>query len=397
MNISIFGPGARASSHATMATVLVVDDTDAQRYTTSYALRKAGFEVIEVATGQDALAMAEQQPDLILLDIVLPDLDGMEVCRRLKANPVTSEIPVIHLSAHRVESQHRIEGLKCGADDYIAQPVLPDELAAKVKAWARVRRAEAELRRKNGELERANQELGRQLRSLQEREEALAAAHRRTQRVLSSITEGYYRLNREWRFAEVNARAEQHFRRSWPELSGKCIWELPELPSQNVYRQNFEVALTTGESMSFEAESYVSPGRWSELHAYPTQDGVEVYFRDITERKRTEQALAQSEARLRRFYESGIVGAFYWKADGSITEANDNFLQITGYSREELNAGTLNWVRMSPVEYRQRDQTYIAEVKATGIHRPRELEYIRKDGSRVPLIVGAASLGRSGT
>jgi CheY-like chemotaxis protein len=80
-----------------IATVLVVDDTEAQRYTTSYALRKAGFEVIEAATGRRALAMAEQQPDMILLDIVLPDLDGIEVCRRLKSNPATSEIPVIHL------------------------------------------------------------------------------------------------------------------------------------------------------------------------------------------------------------------------------------------------------------------------------------------------------------
>ena len=110
---------------------------------------------------------------------------------------------------------------------------------------------------------------------------------------------------------------------------------------------------------------------------------------------RAEEALRESEARLRRFYESNMIGVFYYNLDGSITDANDKLLEIVGYTREDLQAGRVNWGKMTPPEYRHLDEHAIAELKATGVSTPYEKEYIRKDGSRVPVIVGVATFDQA--
>ena len=121
--------------------------------------------------------------------------------------------------------------------------------------------------------------------------------------------------------------------------------------------------------------------------------GVVLVFHDITERKRAEQALKESENRLRRFYESGLLGVIYWNMNGEITDANDKFLEMVGYDREDLTAGRIDWGGMTPPEYRHLDENSVAELKATGMNKtPFEKEYIRKDGSRIPIIVAGAML-----
>ncbi len=113
--------------------------------------------------------------------------------------------------------------------------------------------------------------------------------------------------------------------------------------------------------------------------------------RDITERKQAEEALLESEARLRRFYESNMIGVFYYNMDGSITNANDKLLEIVGYTREDLQAGRVNWDKMTPPEYRHMDEHAIAELEVTGVVKPYEKEYTHKDGSRVAIIIGATA------
>ena len=103
------------------ATLLVVDDNPASRYATSRVLRGAGFVVLEAASGQEALALAPQA-DLVVLDVNLPDIDGFEVCRRLRARPDTARTPVIHLSATFTNAAEQVRGLDGGADGYITKP-----------------------------------------------------------------------------------------------------------------------------------------------------------------------------------------------------------------------------------------------------------------------------------
>lgn len=116
------------------ARILVVDDETAVTDLLAYNLRKAGYETLLAADGREALRLARQSnPDLILLDLMLPEVDGLDVCRELRK---TSEMPVIMLTA-RGEEIDRVVGLELGADDYICKPFSMRELLARIKAVLR--------------------------------------------------------------------------------------------------------------------------------------------------------------------------------------------------------------------------------------------------------------------
>jgi signal transduction histidine kinase len=123
--------------------ILNVDDDEIGRFTVTQMLLTAGFEVDEASTGTEALRKAADLPDIILLDIRMPDLDGFEVCRRIKANPKTAGITVVHMSATSVDSQAITHGLEWGADGYLTEPVAQGELIATLRAFLRIRQAEA--------------------------------------------------------------------------------------------------------------------------------------------------------------------------------------------------------------------------------------------------------------
>jgi signal transduction histidine kinase len=125
------------------AAVLVVDDHDANRFAKIAWLRRAGFGVFEASTGRGALDALSRQPvDVVLLDINLPDMSGLEVCSRIKKDPNFNTIQVLQISATAVSDADRVRGLEGGADAYLAEPSAPDVVVATIHALLRVRRAE---------------------------------------------------------------------------------------------------------------------------------------------------------------------------------------------------------------------------------------------------------------
>jgi PAS domain S-box-containing protein len=122
--------------------IVVVDDNPASLYSTSRILRAAGFEVVEATTGAEALAAAEQDIGLIVLDINLPDIDGLEVCRRLRARSNTAYLPIVHLTATFVAHNDMEHGLWAGGDSYLTHPVDPPVLIATVRALLFARQAD---------------------------------------------------------------------------------------------------------------------------------------------------------------------------------------------------------------------------------------------------------------
>jgi PAS domain S-box-containing protein len=153
-------------------------------------------------------------------------------------------------------------------------------------------------------------------------------------------------------------------------------------------------------SFSEEFRIYRSDGqiRWLRNSFFPifNEDGVTCrcggLLEDITDRKRAEEDLRVSEARFRSLFDSNLIGIITASADGSITEANDAFLEATGYSRKELSDGLVSWRQLTPPEYFASDDLALQQLESQGFCRPYRKEYVRKDGARVPVLIGAALL-----
>src|SRR5688572_4526927 len=130
-------------------TILNVNDHEPTRYLVTRILTMAGFRTIEAGTGEAALRLTlERQPDLVILDIKLPDLSGLEVCRMLKSRPETASIFILQTSATFVSTERKVAGLDSGADGYLAHPFEPAELIATINSLLRLKAAEGALRQR---------------------------------------------------------------------------------------------------------------------------------------------------------------------------------------------------------------------------------------------------------
>lgn len=127
--------------------ILNVDDNEPGRYATTRILNRAGFQVIEAGTGKEALRLARSaSPQLIILDINLPDMNGIDVCRQLKSDPQTAATMVLQVSATNIGVLDRVRSLSAGADSFLIEPVEPEELEAVARALLRLHKSEADLR-----------------------------------------------------------------------------------------------------------------------------------------------------------------------------------------------------------------------------------------------------------
>ena len=116
------------------AKILIVDDEPNILRLIGYSLEVAGYEIVTAKTGAEALKVVElEQPDLIVLDVMLPDMSGLDICQQLRKKPQTTDLPIIMLSA-RAQVADKVEGLKAGADEYVTKPVDAEEMTARVAA-----------------------------------------------------------------------------------------------------------------------------------------------------------------------------------------------------------------------------------------------------------------------
>ncbi|MEH2264848.1 PAS domain-containing hybrid sensor histidine kinase/response regulator [Nostoc sp.] len=188
------------------------------------------------------------------------------------------------------------------------------------------------------------------------------------------------------------------------DIIGKTLQEL-DLPTDLVEQvdNQRQAVMRTGQPIKDECK-YVTPDG---VHYYEyiltalrnfdqSIEGVIIVSRDITEHKRAEKLLRESEARFRRLFESNLIGVAFWNVDGFVIDANDAFLQLAGYTHEEFaTLGKINWRELTPIEYKHLDDRAILEVQTTGISKIFEKEYIHRDGKRVPIVLGIALLNDS--
>ncbi|MHC5856430.1 PAS domain S-box protein [Nostoc sp.] len=188
------------------------------------------------------------------------------------------------------------------------------------------------------------------------------------------------------------------------DIIGKTLPELDLPPDLIMQVDNQRKAvMKTGQPLKDECKYIAADG----IHYYEyiltalrnveqTIEGVIAVSRDITEHKRAEKSLRESEARFRRLFESNLIGVAFWTVDGLVIDANDAFLQLAGYTRDEFTTlGKINWRELTPVEYKDLDDRAILEVQTTGVSKIYEKEYIHRNGKRVPIVLGVALLNDS--
>lgn len=269
--------GEPATANAPKPRILLIEDEAVVREHLARALSDE-YSIETAANGKDALtAVLKAPPALVVTDIVMPELDGIELLKALRSTRRTQAIPVLLISGRALDEQ-RIEGFVEGADGYLAKPYTERELRARIHSiLVSVRRREETMR---------------------ELAEQQALVERAV--LLESITDAFYALDRAFRFTYLNKRALSHFGRTHDELLGKVIWDVFPATRGTAFKREYERALNEQCSVSFEAASLIS-GRWVDVRAYPTPEGLAAYFRDVTDRKRAEEQLREADRRKTEF------------------------------------------------------------------------------------------------
>ncbi|MEH2135332.1 PAS domain-containing hybrid sensor histidine kinase/response regulator [Nostoc sp.] len=219
--------------------------------------------------------------------------------------------------------------------------------------------------------------------------------------ILTASVDHIYIFNRKGCYQYVSRDAATILGFQPQDIIGKTLQEL-DLPTdlaQHVDNQR-QAVMKTGQPIKDECK-YVTPDG---VHYYEyiltalrnfdqSIEGVITVSRDITEHKRAEKLLRESEGRFRRLFESNLMGVAFWNVDGFVIDANDAFLQLAGYTRDELaTLGRINWQELTPLDYQHLDDRALLEVQTTGVSKIYEKEFIHRNGKRVPIVLGIAFL-----
>lgn len=224
------------------------------------------FIVETAADGEQALiAVLRSRPDLVVTDIIMPLLDGIELVRLLREMPSTANIPVL-LTSGRAPEELRIEGFEVGADSYLSKPYSGRELRARIRTMLE----------------------GRRRRDQAARREALELAAAERAALLECVTDAFCALDDQDRLTYANQRALDHFNRARAAVLGESLWALIPQADQVALRDAFSRARAArGSAVALELRD--GPERWLEVHAFTGASGLAVNFRDITERKLSER------------------------------------------------------------------------------------------------------------
>ena len=223
---------------------------------------------------------------------------------------------------------------------------------------------------------------------------ALEGYNQQIARILSSITDCYFALDRQWRIAEINERGAQYFHRKPEEMLGRGLWEIFPGCVGSVFEQRFQQAVARQVAVHFETESCEWKGSWAEIHAYPSPDGLSIYFRDITERRQTEEAMRESERRYRVLFEANPHPMWVYDLETlSFLAVNEAAVRHYGYSREEFLGMTLKDIR-PPEDVAALTKT-VGELK-NGINYSGRWRHRKKDGRLITVEITSHTLHFAG-
>jgi PAS domain S-box-containing protein len=305
-------------------TVLMVEDFAADRDLYRRALRQDSscvYELLEVESVAAGLALCQTRAiDAILLDYALPDGNGLDFISELSVQSNGRMPPVIMMTGQGNESI-AVRAIKLGAEDYVVKGDLPPDLLQ-----LKVQRAIESSRRRQQQ---------------QQVELSLQAANQQIKTIWESMTDAYMTLDPDWRIVYANSAADRIFYQlvglTPAEFLGKSHWEVFPWMLGTIVEQNYRRAVTDRVAVDFEL-FYEPTETWFEIHAYPSDVGLGLYFQDINERKRTELARIQAEREIDGFFDVSLDLLGVVNLDRYFARINPACEQILGFTSAEIMA-----------------------------------------------------------
>ena len=335
--------------------VLVVDDQPSNLRFLSKLLTAQGYQVYRAICGQLALNVAIAHcPDLILLDIRMPDMNGYEVCRRLKATAETEQIPVIFLSVLD-EMNDKLQAFRVGGADYITKPFQVEEVLARIDKQVGLQKLQQQLKEQNYQLQQSQSLLASILNSSLDGVVAYSAVRNSEGNIV------------DFQWLLINPAAEKFYGLLLNEIVGKnLLAELSQLRNNGLFDLYVSV-VETGETVDreFSYEHERDTIVWLHLVAVKLNDGLAVTFRNITDRKRAEIALRDSEERFRAIFEQAAVGIAKTALCGQFMRVNPGFCQIVRYAESELLQK--NWQAITHPDDIEADREYVRSLLSGNI------------------------------
>jgi diguanylate cyclase (GGDEF)-like protein/PAS domain S-box-containing protein len=270
---------------AVPATILIVDDEARSRKLLEAQLKPEGYLTLSVACGEEALAAAlSRMPDLIMLDVVMPGMDGYEVARRLKANPATAKIPVIMVTA-RASNSARLTGLKAGAEEFLTKPIVRAELWLRVRNLLRMKEFGDHLQNQSLILEQ----------EVEQRTKSLGESEARYRHLVEQSDDGIFLCDRAGVFTMANSRACELLGYSTDEICGRnASFTYP--PDEQAAYESRVKSVIAGNALRFERIVIRKDGSTfpTEISLKRLDDGtIQVIMRDITERHAQQEKIAR--------------------------------------------------------------------------------------------------------
>jgi PAS domain S-box-containing protein len=366
--------------------VLVIDDSITFRSELEQALLGAGYQVRAASTGEEGLALAAaDRPDAVVVDGILPGIDGATVIRRLKSDSALRSTPCLLLTAAEGASDE-LRALEAGADAYVRKS---DDLGViLVRLAALLRGAPATGGDTSPSLLGPKRllavddsityldELGSQLRQ-EGYDVVLATSGEEALELLAAQSVDCILLD----LVMPGLSGQDTCRR----IKQRAEWR--DIPLVMLTARDDRDAMIEG--INAGADDYIAKSAdFDVLKARLRAQLRRKHFEDENRRIREKLVRRETEARFQRLIHSNIIGVILGEIGGRLTDANDAFLAMLGYSRTDLEAGTLTWVELTPPEWQERDEVAIEQLRRSGSATPFEKEYLRRDGSRLPVVLG---------
>jgi PAS domain S-box-containing protein len=366
--------------------ILLVDDEPDNIELMEILLGGAGYRLRSAPGGEEALrSVAEDPPALILLDILMPGVNGFEVCRRLKTDEATRDIPVIFLSV-LMESADKIKGFELGAVDYLTKPIQKQEALARIRTHLALAQATKQLRWQNLELNReiaerqqAQEDLQRHKDHLEEvvaeRTRELAKANEKYQAIFREARDGIILADSETGFIlDCNPEFQKQCGRDIQALNSMCFWDLLPEEHSRAGREAYESIARNGEG-SREIELRRPDGTClfgeyvAKVIAFPERNCVQLVIRDVTERKRLLEELAKSHRYITNIFDSmpsQIIGV---DLQGMLTHWNLAAGAASGRTLEEVKGKPLEEIIPRFAAHRENIALAIRERRPVSVER----------------------------